>query len=224
MSYNLIFCCLVLFMVSGCSNQSNDKDPAYMLVTHYYSIKYENDIAQKDTVKDCFSCNQAEVYNADDTLLELRFYKANMSDMFGYEVYRYNKDGHRIGSIYFDGDSATTRYDYELDTENNISQGLAFSLETEELLYGYKNAYDSLGNHISTGSMNAKKEIIDYYVREFNENGIAIKENIVDLEGNPTFRVRYEYRPSADSNWTEQLTYYNDTLSEIRFRERIELE
>lgn len=55
--------------------------------------------------------------------------------------------------------------------------------------------------------MNAKKEIIDYYVREFNENGIAIKENIVDLEGNPTFRVRYDYRPSVDSNWTEQLTY-----------------
>ena len=192
-----------------------------MLVTHYYSVKMENGIAVMDSLKDCFSCNQAEVYDRNGRQTELRFYKSNMKDMFGYEVYDYNDKGYKTGSKYFEGDSLTTIYKYELDNDGRIIKGLAFNANTNEPLYGYKNEYDENGNHISTGSLNSKEEVLDYYKRTFNENGIVVLENIVDLDDNPTFKVKYEYRPQANEKWTEQLTYYNDELKEIRLREEI---
>lgn len=49
----------------------------------------------------------------------------------------------------------------------------------------------------------------------------VIAENIEDATGNPFFKVKYEYRPAAESSGIKQLTYYNDVLKEIRFREAI---
>ena len=212
------------FIFWNCTDENSAKhSSSYMDVTHYYSIKYENDIAVRDTLKNCFSCNQAKVYDENNRLVELRFYQSNMKDLFGYETYSYNENDHRSGSVYFDTDSATTRYEYELDEQGRIMGTTAYSIVTDERLYGTINEYDDSGNHISTGSLNADSQIVDYYVRTFNKYGIAVTENITDPNGNPTFRVRYEYRPTADSSWVEQLTYYNDVLREIRIRERIEL-
>ena len=58
--------------------------------------------------------------------------------------------------------------------------------------------------------------MITKYVYELDDQGRIIE----DLNGEPTFRVHYAYRPAADSAWAEQLVYYNDKLSEIRIKER----
>jgi len=94
-------------------------------------------------------------------------------------------------------------------------------VKTNKLNYGYLYEYDESGNQISTGNIDSEGEVSEYYVRTFNENGVAITENVVDLEGQSKLRIKYEYRPQADSTWTEQLTYYNDVLKEIRFREKV---
>lgn len=228
MKYINIIIFLILVLTFSCKQKESRKETETeigtepkMLVTHYYSVKMENGIAVKDSLKDCFSCNQAEVYDRNGKQTELRFYKSNMTDMYGYEIYNYNDEGYKTGSKYFEGDSLTTIYKYDLDNEGRILKGLAFNAITNEPLYGYLNEYDENGNHISTGSLNSKEEVIDYYKRTFNDNGIVVLENIVDIEDNPTFKVKYEYRPQADENWTEQLTYYNDELKEIRYREEI---
>lgn len=69
--------------------------------------------------------------------------------------------------------------------------------------------------------MDSKGEVYNYCVRTFNLNGIAITEDIQNLEGISTFNVKYEYRPQADSAWLEQLAYYNGILKEIRYRENV---
>lgn len=224
-------CFFLMFLFLSCKEKNghdiskleSNKVPK-MLVTHYYSIKMVDGIAVRDSLKDCFSCNQAEIYDYTGKQTELRFYKANMEDMFGYEIYDFNDEGFKVGSKYYEGDSLTTIYKYDLDQNGRITKGLAYEANTGNLLYGYANEYDTNGNHVTTGSLNSKGEVIDYYRRTFNDNGIATMENIEDLEGNPTFRVKYDYRPQANENWTEQLTYYNDELREIRFREEIIIE
>ena len=227
-----VFIALVMtsIMIYGCKRETKGSQvekemksskQEILKVTHYYSVKLEGEEAVRDTIKECFSCNQAEVYDAGGMQVALRFYKANMTDMYGYEVYTYDNNGNKTGSSYYEKDSLTTKYVYELDQKGRIYIGRAINPVSGDTLYGYKNEYDDRGNHIVTASMNGKDEILDYYRRTFNEGGVAITENIEDTEGNITFRVRYEYRPAADSTWVEQLTFYNDKLSEIRYREEI---
>lgn len=215
----------MFLLLLACNTDSKKETAAEsktkMLVTHYYSIKKQGDSVVKDTLKECFSCNQALVYDESGKEVELRFYKSNMKDTYGYEVYNYDSEGRKTGSNYYENDSLTTKYRYTLDDKGRILVGKAYDAKTDKMLYGYQNKYDVEGNHVETGSMNSEGEIGNYYRRKFNDKGIVMFENIEDTNGNPTFRVKYEYRPKADSLWTEQLTYYNDTLKEIRFRERI---
>ena len=218
---------LLVLLFIGCKKKTNQeedipKEPKLQQrITHYYSIKEENGEVVRDTIKNCFSCNQALIFDKSGKELELRFYKANMKDIYGYEVYEHDANGNKIGSNYYDIDSLTTEYKYELDKNNRIKIGRAFEIATGNLLYGYINLYDKNGNHIETGNMDAKGEVYQYYRRQFNKKGVAIRETIEDLEGNPRLRIKYEYRPKANKDWEEQLTYYNDTLKEIRFREKI---
>ncbi len=192
-----------------------------MLFTHYYAVKMENGIPTRDTLMDCFHCNQAIVYDKTGKELELRFYKKNGKDKFGYEEYQYNTEGNKVGSKYFENDTLVSVYKYELDEQKNIAIGRAFDVNTDKMLYGYRHKYDAKDNQIETENLNGKDEIQDYYRRVFNEKGIVLSENIVDLDGNPTFKIKYEYRPQADHAWIEQLTYYDDQLSEIRLREKV---
>ncbi len=222
----LIQCLIGLLSCTSTSQseqQVQNNPQLKMLVTHYYTIKIEDNQAVRDSVKECFSCNQALVYDTNGREIALRFYKSDMEEVYGYEIYDYDSEGRKIGSSYYENDTIVTKYKYELDPEGRIAIGKAFDL-SGKMLYGYLNEYDSLGNHISVGSMDENGEVYEYYKRNFNANRIPITENIVDLDDNPTFRVKYEYRPSADSLWEEQLTFYNDKLSEIRFRERIYFE
>lgn len=192
-----------------------------MLVTKYYSIKMENDRVVRDTVKECFSCNQAIVYDQSGKEIALRFYKRNMTDFYGYEEYEYDTLGRKIGSQYYENDTLRTEYRYALDSLGRIATSKAFDVKTDKMLYGTAYKYDQKGNQYESGSMTAKGEIVEFYRRTYNNQGIPIAENIEDLNGDPTFKVKYEYRPKADSTWLEQLTYYNDKLTEIRFKDRI---
>lgn len=191
------------------------------LITRYYSVKVVNGNPVKDTLMECFHCNQSRIYNKEGKELELRYYKSNMKDTYGNDVYTYNEDGHKTGSSFYEKDSLTTIYKYELDDEHRIKIGKAFDPKSDTLLYGYNNIYSDKGFHVETANINAKDEVYEYYRRVFNKKGVPLFENIEDLDDKPTFKVRYEYRPEADSSWVEQLTYYNDVLKEIRVRERV---
>lgn len=179
-------------------------------------------IPVRDTLKECFSCNQARYYNEEGVETELIFFKGNSTEQFGRDLYVYNDAGHKIGSKYFEKGEHIRNYKYTLDAMNRIHEGRAHDITTDTMEYGYRNKYDKDGNHIETATLNSKNEITDYYRRTFNQSGVPITEAIVGLDGKAIFNVKYEYRPQADKDWQEQLTYYNGKLSEIRYREKID--
>ena len=53
--------------------QDNVEEQYTMFLTQYYSIKMENGRAIRDTLKDCFSCNQAVIKNQSGKELERIF-------------------------------------------------------------------------------------------------------------------------------------------------------
>ena len=217
---------LVLLLLSACQTEPTaERVPTLKEeIVRYYSVRETDSIAVRDTLKQCFSCNQSDVYDENGRLLEHRFYKGNSDAMFGYEVFEYNDLGQKIGSSYYEGDSLTTKYVYELDERGRVSVGRAYNAATDEMLYGYRYQYNDLGQDYETATLDETGTVYEYYRRTYNEAGVVIAENIEDLNDEPTFRVHYAYRPKADSAWTEQIVYYNDKLSEIRVRERVYFE
>jgi len=213
---------IILSILIGCqNNESKDNSKYSMAVKHYYSLVMDGDMAKKDTLKNCFSCNQATVKDGNGKEVERRFYYANMEDMYAYELFIHNDKNQKTGSNYYEKDTLVNNYRYVLDETGRILEGRAYDAITDTMKYGYINSYDTAGNHTRTAGLDSKGQVVDSYVRTFNENGVAVTENIEDVDGNVTFRVKYDYRPKADSNWIEQLTYYNDVLKEIRFKEEI---
>ncbi|MEM6380473.1 MAG: hypothetical protein AAF705_19975, partial [Bacteroidota bacterium] len=85
MKYTVFSLMIGLLLVTCQASEEAPQEPApekeTLKVTHYYSVKMEEDTPVRDTIKECFSCNQAEVYNNEGKLLALRFYKANMKDL-----------------------------------------------------------------------------------------------------------------------------------------------
>lgn len=189
------------------------------IITHNYTFKMVGGEPQKDSVKECFSCNQGLEYDEAGKEIILRFYKSDLDSLYGYEVYKYNESGQKVGSDYYENDSVVTEYVYELDSLGRIEINKAIDKKSGTMLYGYRYRYDGQGHPFETGNLNADGEVYEYYRHAYNEFGVVTTEEIVDLEGNPTFEIRYEYRPKPDSNWVDQITYYNGKLSEIRHRE-----
>ncbi len=216
-----------LVSISGCESSRTDEPledtKVQKVITHYYSLTMKNGVAMPDTLKDCFSCNQALIYDKGGKEKALVFYKDNMEDEFGREEYIYDIKGRKIGSNYFEGDSLTVKHIFEVDSVDTtrILAGLAVESATQRPLYGYRYQYDGNDNQYETANMNEINEVFEFYRRKYNGHGVVTSENIVDLKGNSTFSIRYEYRPDATKDWVEQLTYYNDVLSEIRVRERV---
>jgi len=228
MRTTFLFSILLGLLFFSCTQNAENKvvqaptpTQSKMVLTQYYSAKVENGIPVSDTLMNCFHCNQVIVFNGKGQEIENRFYQADLKNKYGYEIFKHNKEGHKIGSDYFEKDSLVMEYRYELNADNTIKFSKAFNPKTGEMLYGDQRFYDEKGNCIADGNMNGKGEIVQYYRRVFNENGVPVNENIEDLDGNATFSVRYEYRPQADSNWVEQITYYDDKLSEIRVRKEM---
>ena len=219
-----MLCCLP-FLVLACESGSEDlKDlqPAVkMKITKYYAVKMVDGLAQPDSVKECFSCNQALVFDESGKELENRWYKPNMEDLFAKDVYVYGVDGHKVGSEYFEADTLAALYNYDPDTLDASRTLMVRALHpsSKNLLYAYKYGYDESGNQFETTNYSQHERVDNIYRRRYNENGIVIEENILDPSGESYFNVKYEYRPKADENWLEQLTYYNDELKEIRVRE-----
>jgi len=194
-----------------------------MRITKYHAVEMVNGVAQVDSVKDCFSCNQALVFDEFGKEIENRWYKPNMTDLFAKDVYLYGQDGNKIGSEYFEADTLAAIYNYEPDSLNASRTMMVRALHpsTKNLLYAYKYGYDESGNQFETTNYSQYERVDNIYRRSYNENGVVIEENILDPTGESYFNVKYEYRPSADKDWIEQLTYYNDELKEIRVREKI---
>lgn len=208
----------------GCQNggeQSALDSPLKIkeIITHNYTFKMVGGEPRKDSVKECFSCNLGLEFDEMGREIILRFYKADLDSLYGYEVYKYNELGQKIGSDYYENDSVVTAYVYELDSLGRKQITRAIDKRTGKMLYGYRYRYDEQGLPFETGNLNADGEVYEYYRQAYNEFGVITTEEIVDLEGNPTFEVRYEYRPKPDSNWVDQITYHNGRLNEIRHRE-----
>ena len=127
-----------------------------------------------------------------------------MKDAYAHELFKHNGLDQKIGSTYYEKDTAISEYKYELDELGIIKEGRAFDLKTGKQNYGYKYSYDDQGNQITIANLNAIDSVYSYYQRTFNEDGITIAEQIEDTKGKPTLLVKYEYRPKADSSWTEQ--------------------
>lgn len=224
LKFTLLICPL---LVIGCEPTSEDisdlEPPLKMRITRYHNVKIVDGMAQADSVKECFSCNQALVFDEAGKELENRWYKPNMEDLFAKDVYVYGSDGNKLGSKYFDADTLAALYSYDpdsLDASRTVMVRARHPI-TKDLLYAYKYGYDESGNQSETTNYSQHEEVDNIYRRLYNENGIIVEENILDPTGESYFNVKYEYRPKADDNWVEQLTYYNDELKEIRVREKV---
>ena len=219
---------ILLFTVFGFVNadaQTKDEKKVKEVIIHYYTVKMVDGMPVKDELKDCFSCNQGKVFDKNGRELELRFYKADMKSMYGYEKYLYNDKGQKIGSEYFDDKGVhTTNYKYEYDSLGRLKFSRAYDKKTGELKYGSRYDYDNRGNQYETASLNKEGEVNDFYRREYNIYGLPVLENIVDKDGKVTFKVRYEYMPCNTKDWVDQITYYNGELKEIRNKETIYFE
>ncbi len=191
------------------------------VITRYYTIAMDDGLPKKGSVMECFSCNQGLEYSREGKELFLRFYKADLDSLYGLEKYNYNEKGFKISSDYFENDSVVSRYEYELDELGRITLAKAIDQKTGQMIYGYQHKYNEEGLAVETGNLNSKGEPYEYYRRTFNINGLPVTENIVDLNDSITFKIKYEYRPTNDKNWKEQIAYYNGKLSEIRYREFI---
>ncbi|MDN5212658.1 hypothetical protein QQ020_11400 [Fulvivirgaceae bacterium BMA12] len=218
---------LVALVVISCSSErgkmADEKGETPLkikeVITRHYTFKMIGGEPKKDSIKECFSCNQGIEYNKQGRELVLRFYKADLDSIYGYEIYKYNDWGQKIGSDYYENDSVVTSNVYELDSVGNIKISKAIDKKTGKMLYGYRHRYDERGNLFETGNLNAEGEVYEYYRYAHNEFGVVTTEEIVDLEGNPTFEIKYEYYPEPDSTWVDQITYHNGKLSEIRHRD-----
>lgn len=223
----LLVVSLLLLVITSCDQRRDEGHDEELqaplkireIITRNYTFKMVGGEPQKDSVKECFSCNQGLEYDEMGREVVLRFYKSDLDSLYGYEVYRYNFAGQKIGADYYENDSIVTAYIYELDSLGRIQINRAIDRKTGEMLYGYRYRYDEAGNAFETGNLNADGEIYEYYRYAYNEFGVVTTEEIVDLEGNPTFEIQYEYRPKPDSNWVDQISYHNGKLTEIRYRE-----
>ena len=215
-----------LLLTIGCEPNSEEdinslESPLKMKITRYHHVKMVDGLAQADSVKECFSCNQARVYDESGKEVENRWYKPQMDELFAKDVYVYGPDGNKLGSEYFEADTLAALYSYDPDTLD-ASRTLMVRARhpiSKDLLYAYKYAYDKDGNQYETTNYSQHESVDNVYRRSYNENGIVVEENILDPLGESYFNVKYEYRPKADETWVEQLTYYNDELKEIRVRE-----
>ena len=215
---SLLILLSVTFFVYGNNNAENKKIKEKII--HYYSVKIVDGIPNKDKLKDCFSCNQGLLFDKNGKEIELRFYKADMKSMFGYERYLYDSKGRKIGSEYFDEKGVnTTNYKYEYDALGRRKFNKAYDKKTDKMLYGSEFDYDNQGNQFETATLNKEGNINNYYRREYNIFDLAVLESIVNKEGKVTFKVRYEYIPCGTKDWVDQITYYNGKLSEIRNKE-----
>lgn len=221
-----LYCVAFLIIFGACSsNENNTKEDSKPkievreIITRYYSLVTKDGIPQRDSLMECFSCNQGIEFDRDGRELALRFYKADLDSLYGFETYNYNEQGFKIGADYYENDSIVTKYTYKTDSHGRILVARAFDRKSGSMLYGYQNKYNVSGQAYETGNLNGDGEVYEYYQRTFNENGLPVTEDIADLEGNITFKIKYEYRPQANEHWKEQIAYYNGQLSEIRFRE-----
>ncbi len=222
MKTTILLITLLIGFGSAIGQTDKTKKGIKEIIIHYYSVKMVDGMPVKNKLKDCFSCNQGRVFDKNGKELELRFYKADMKNVYGIDKYVYNKQGKKIGSEYFDEKGKhTTDYKYQYDALGRLKFSRAYSKETGKMLYGSEYDYDNRGNQYETASLNKDGEINDYYRREYNIYGLPVLENIVDKNNKPTFKVRYEYMPCGTKDWVDQITYYNGKLSEIRNREVI---
>ncbi len=215
---------LFIVFLFSCSTKNETVKPTpriQKIITHDYTVKWTDGIPERDSLMNCFGCNQAIVYDTNGIETETRFYKKDMIKVYGTDFYLRNPEGLKTGSRYFEEGELITEYRYSYDSLKRLTQTLAYEPKSNTLLYGSVQYYDNENRPYKTANLNKDAVIQQYFIREYNENGIAIMENITDLKGNPTFRISYEYRPKADSNWVEQLVYYNDSLSVIKWRESI---
>jgi len=103
-----LFTIIFLSFIFGCNNLSPSAsttkvETTYnMNVIHYYSVKMENGIPVRDTLRECFYCNQGMVKDATGKELEQRFYKSDMKTIPYYEIYQHNAKGQKIGSHYYE--------------------------------------------------------------------------------------------------------------------------
>jgi len=202
----------ILLLVAACEPAVDDpaelEPPVKMRITKYHHVKMVDGVAQADSVKDCFSCNQALVFDESGKEIENRWYKPNMNDLFAKDVYIYGQDGEKLGSEYFAADTLAAIYSYDADSldASRTSMVRAIHPISKNLLYAYKYGYDDAGNQFETTNYSQHETVDDIYRRTYNENGIVIEENILDPFGEAYFNVKYEYRPRADEHWVEQLT------------------
>ncbi len=222
-----LICILFLLLLFACNRSTKDgtsqfEGPTIQLkeiITRYYTIDTDDGVPKKGSIMECFSCNQGLEFDRDGKELVLRFYKADLDSLYGFERYNYNEQGFKISADYFENDTIVSRYEYELDAQGRIVIAKAIDQKSGQMLYGYQHKYDAEGLIYETGNLNAAGQPYEYYRRTFNAKGLPVTENIFDLNDSLTFEIKYEYRPVDVENWKEQIAYYNGILSEIRYRE-----
>lgn len=184
------------------------------IITRTFSTKHENGNMIKDTV------NMIQSYIVDEKGKELSniYYNLDNSESWRDE-YKYDENGNKIGSNYFEGSKQVSYYEYDIDDLGRRIGYRAKDINTDTLLYDGASKYEDNGKLRKDGYINKRGEFKWNYEYLFDESGKELGFVYVSSKSGKRFPKNYEYiKFNDDKEWVERKIVENDTVVSIETR------
>ena len=185
------------------------------VMTKTFSVKNQDGKIIKDTV------NMIQSYIIDESGKELTNIYYNLDNTESWrDEYKYNKEGNKIGSSYFEGNKQVSYYEYDIDEFGRRIGYRAKDINTDTLLYDGASKYEENGKLRKDGYINKEGEFKWNYEYRFDEKGKELGFVYISPKSGKRFPRSYEYKKfNSAKEWIERNIVENDKVVSIETRE-----
>lgn len=223
-----LFTLLTLLVFIGCNSFSEDKSTLPILedstpekeevteiFTRTYTVKKENGLIVKDTVRKIESI----ILNKSGRELGKNLYTLS-GEIFNSEVYKYNSNGYRIGADLFkDGDLNTGYFVFDLDDQGRQVKQVLFNKANDEKIMEAHLKYLNEGKVKQQGGVDQGGHFIPTHEFIYDEDGKELGYNVFQPYTTNKVFYTFKYTKWNDENqWVERQALKNDIVEAIFVR------
>ncbi len=198
------------------SQSANAQSSPVEWITKSYSVKKESGMTVKDTVNQVISV----VKEGDKELMTIYY---NLLGEVDYkDVYKYDAQGKKIGSEFYEGGKQTMYYDYSYDEKDQMILSEAYRIETDSFVYNTAWRYNQ--DTTRSGYINDEGKFVAQYIYIKNESDDDLQAIYIRRDGSLN-KTEYSYTEhDTDGEWLERTASRDGEIYAIETRERRDYE